>query len=1039
MNKKKFSDYIKAFDFKNLFIDLGWDNYSGKEYLSVDDSSFELQGIVEKKGFVIAQCSLCSDGSIPVGNIRKKIENAFRKHHHEHLIIYENAQKTRQIWQYVVHEPDKPRKTREIQYSKDQDPEILYQRARGLLFSLDEEENITLIDVTTRFRENFAQNTEQVTKKFYTEFKNQHNVFLSFISGIDDLISDEENKNKQWYTSLMLNRLMFCYFIQKRGYLDQNIHYLREKFHEVKSKAGDDKFYSFYRSFLLELFHKGLGQPENIRELSVELGIIPYLDGGLFDVHELERQFDEINIADQAFEKIFSFFDQWNWHLDTRVESSGRDINPDVIGYIFEKYINDRAAMGAYYTKEDITEYIGKNTIIPCLFDKVRKEYPAAFARNSYIWTHLRASGDAYIYDAVKKGIPEGQDLFSDLPEEIKAGFVPDLEQQKVTDETTVHLWEIRKCWNKKAHEGIALPTETYRELIERRKRYAKLKSAIEQSQITEINDFITHNLNIRQFAQDILESIDDPEFIKYFFKALQSITILDPTCGSGAFLFAALNILEPLYETCIERMEQFTSEKARKYRFFHEVLAEANSVDHPNLNYYIYKTIILRNLYGVDIMNEAVEIAKLRLFLKMVGAVDISIRKPNMGLEPLPDVDFNIRSGNTLVGFASENNFKKVVRDKSKILSTQIIPRFEDEFLLTAKDFKNFQNSQLKMNKTEDTYEKAKDELRKRLNDLNEKLNEYLALTYGIDREKQKSRYTEWLNSHQPFNWFAEFYEIINGRGGFDVVIGNPPYIAITKINYQIKNDRFIVSDLYGYIIKRVFSILSSNARHGFIVMHNLAFSHSFRQVRSAIMDNSAVSWFSFFARIPAGLFSGDVRVRNCIYLIDKVKKEKKISYTTRIHRWFAGSRPFLMDKIKYVIFSSANKIPMFNDQTLSDFFPNMQGKPLQMFVNSSSSNVLYYKQSAYNWISVSCKPAPCYSDNGKEIPQSQVKAINILNREIKNYLLLLFNGDWQFVLSRPLTRGGSFFEKCQKKKRPPWLKGLFKSEMPKEAMHVS
>ncbi|MDM8515592.1 hypothetical protein QUF76_05280 [Desulfobacterales bacterium HSG16] len=697
MNKKKFSSYVKKFDFKGLFIDLGWDNYySGQIPITADENTFEIHGIVEKRGFVIVLCPPCAGGEIPLSKTRKKIENNFKKIHHEHLIIYTDKAQTKQIWQFVIQEPDKPRKTREIQYAIEQDPEILYQRARGLLFTLDEEENITLIDVIARFKENFAKNTETVTKKFYTEFKKHHNAFLSFISGIDDSIVDKKNKSKQWYASLMMNRLMFCYFIQKRGYLDNNIHYLQDKLKQVKSKAGKNKFYGFYQNFLLELFHKGLGQPEKKRKLSVKLGKIPYLNGGLFDVHELERQFGKIRIKDEAFEKIFDFFDQWNWHLDTRVESSGKDINPDVIGYIFEKYINDRAAMGAYYTKEDITDYIGKNTIIPFLLDKVKNAYPKVFKTEGFIWSFLKASGDTYIYDAVKKGVPQNGDLFGDLPNEIKAGFLPEIEKKTVKNSKSPHLWERRKCWNKKAPQEIALPTETFREMIERRKRCAKIKLKIENGEITKTNDFITYNLNIRQFVQDVLENIDDSDFIRHFYKALKSVTILDPTCGSGAFLFAALNILEPLYETCIERMEQFTDENQnpRKYKFFQYVLSEVKSEEHPNLGYYIYKTIILNNLYGVDIMHEAVEIAKLRLFLKMVGAVDINIRKPNYGLEPLPDVDFNIRAGNTLVGFASEDDFKKAVEDKEPIFAPQIIPEFEDEFVITAKAFKNFHST---------------------------------------------------------------------------------------------------------------------------------------------------------------------------------------------------------------------------------------------------------------------------------------------------------------------------------------------------------
>jgi hypothetical protein len=81
---------------------------------------------------------------------------------------------------------------------------------------------------------------------------------------------------------------------------------------------------------------------------------VPYLNGGLFDVHQIEQYYQNINIPDLAFKRIFDFFDQYDWHLDTNIKASGKDITPMLSA--IEKYINDRASMGAYYTKEDITE-----------------------------------------------------------------------------------------------------------------------------------------------------------------------------------------------------------------------------------------------------------------------------------------------------------------------------------------------------------------------------------------------------------------------------------------------------------------------------------------------------------------------------------------------------------------------------------------------------------------------------------------------------------------------------------------------------------
>ena len=991
LNKKKFSNYIKSFDFKKLFVDLGWNNYSSEIPLGVDDEVFKLSGLVEKRGFVIVLCPSADNGVIPLHSSRKKIENQFSKLHQEHLIIYKNKDKTKQIWQFVIHEKEKPRRVHEIPYNIDQDPEILYQRARGLLFTLDEEENITLVDVIARFKEGFGKNTEQVTKKFYDEFKKHHTSFLDFIKGIDDSIKIQDNKNKQWYASLMLSRLMFCYFIQKRGYLDNDLNYLQNKLKEVKQKEGKNIFYSFYRDFLLQLFHQGLGQPQNTRRLTVDLGNIPYLDGGLFDVHVLERQFENIKIKDDAFEKIFNFFDQWNWHLDTSVEASGRDINPDVIGYIFEKYINDRSAMGAYYTKEDITDYIGKNTIVPFLFDKVKREYPKAFKSNGYLWAYLRNSSDTYIYEAVKKRVPEATKSYS--PQRIEELTIPEniaigLDTQKP------ELLERRKEWNTKTPVEYALPTEIWRETIDRWKRYFEVKNKITSGEITEINDFITYNLNIRQFAQDILENTDDPDLIRHFYKAIHSITILDPTCGSGAFLFAALNILEPLYETCIERMEQFTSEAPRKYKYFHEVLAEVNSEEHPNLRYYIYKTIILNNLYGVDIMHEAVEIAKLRLFLKMVGAVDMNLRKPNFGLEPLPDIDFNIRAGNTLVGFATEKELKNAIqydaRGNMRMDFGGKLGKFKEECQIVATAFKRFQDAQLIIDKGEDTHKKAKAELQNRLTTLNEKLNGYLASTYGIDKNnildenKFNKKYWEWYSSHQPFHWFAEFYEIISGSGGFDVVIGNPPYLEFKQIEYNL-NDYISSSTLavHAVCMERSFVLKTIEGNVGMIVPLSLVSTQRMKLIQDIIEKNGYTLYANFSWR-PAKLFDTVNRALT-IYVSNH---DNTIScFSNNYLKWTSENRDSLLETLNFTeVDVKRNEIWVPKISTVKE--RSILGKIKQksqflgQYIKKRGSPLFYRSDGGLYW-KVFTPEAPKFIANGKTGHSTREKTIYLSNQQ--------------------------------------------------------
>lgn len=179
---------------------------------------------------------------------------------------------------------------------------------------MEEEEQLTHLEITGKAKAAF--DVDKVTKKFYERFKAEHAAFLKFIKGI------KSRADLEWYTSLMLNRLMFVYFIQKKGFLDGDTNYLQNRMRLVREAKGKDKFLTFYSYFLVRLFHDGLGKSPEDRKLNRDLekllGKVPYLNGGFFEVHQLEERNKEIDIPDKAFEKLFAFFDEFRWHLDER-------------------------------------------------------------------------------------------------------------------------------------------------------------------------------------------------------------------------------------------------------------------------------------------------------------------------------------------------------------------------------------------------------------------------------------------------------------------------------------------------------------------------------------------------------------------------------------------------------------------------------------------------------------------------------------------------------------------------------------------------
>jgi hypothetical protein len=985
--------YLKDFNFKALFIEeLGWDHYPSVLEAFVDGQTYALTSIAQKRGMVAYIHAPKGDGVSPDYPTRRKIERQVSKSVHEHLIIYTDKDKKFQTWQWVKREAGKPTQCREHTYYSNQPGDALIQKLNTIAFSLAEEEGLTIVDVASRVRAGF--DVDRVTKRFYDRFKSEHGAFLKFLEGIPD------EEMQRWYASVMLNRLMFIYFIQKKGFLDNNINYLRDKLIETK-KRGKDRF---YKDFLCPLFFEGFAKKEHERKPAINqlLGRVPFLNGGIFQPHQLEELYGKsIHIVDAAFEKLFSFFDQYQWHLDERPLRADNEINPDVLGYIFEKYVNQKQ-MGAYYTKEDITEYISKNTIIPYLFDEARTKCKIAFvgansgSPDSTIWCFLQADPDRYIYDAVKKGV--------DLPLPAKIG---------------VGLNDVSKRteWNKPAPEEYALPTEIWREVVARRQRYEEVRNKLINGGIQDINDLITYNLNIRQFAQDVIENCESTELLRAFWHAIEEVTILDPTCGSGAFLFAALNILEPLYEACLDRMEVFldeldrSGEKHRPEKFgdFRKVLDQIKK--HPNRRYFIFKSIIVNNLYGVDIMEEAIEICKLRLFLKLVAQIEIV-----EDIEPLPDIDFNIRAGNTLVGYATYDEVKKAVLGdaQGKFDLGKDMQRIDEKAQDVDRLFALFRQQQTELDGEVTAADKQ--ELRKRLKALEDELNHYLAGEYKIDPNK-KTDYEKWLSSHKPFHWFIDFYGIVKA-GGFDVIIGNPPYVEYGKVkhDYTVRGYQTeSCSNLYAFMMESSIGLLQANGRFGMIVPISFACSDRMAPARKEMQCFNI--WISNFAIRPQPLFA-DIMQRNAIVIAHPIKEKHRKLFSTNYLRWTSVEREYLFRRLWFAevsgLLSNDGIIPKISTNPEIHILKTMMEKPASRIgqLRNMKCETLYFHDSGESYWTKTLWKKPAAYRNGVRVEPSQWFPLEV-NVEDSPFIYILLNSNILYWLwttytdCRHMTKG--------------------------------
>jgi hypothetical protein len=986
-------ELLIKFRFKELFNELGWDSPAQQQpyTVAIGGDDWLLDVVAHKKGVQVLQCRPDADGRLADYATRQKIERKITPDVREHLIVFTDQAQTRQVWQWVSRKQGETVQYREVVFNKGEAPELLTQKLSRLQFTLDEENQLNVVLVGDRVDDSAPR--EKVTKKFYGDFEKQRKAFAEFIDGIP-LTGKDISEDQRWYTAVLIDRLMFLWFLQEKSFLDGKKDYLQSRLTEHLEAKHE---VSFYKSFLAPLFFRGFAEERtaaNRTSIEAAFGNVPYLNGGLFAQHQLEQRYGEaLDVADAAFVKLFAFFDDWEWHLDERPLKSGNEINPDVLGYIFEKFVNQKQ-MGAYYTKEDITDYIGKNTIIPCLLAKVRAEHPAAF--DALVWPLLQQSGDAYIYPAMLKGVDIA------YPADISNGLHTE----------TPDLLARRKPWNKRADDASSLPTEIWRETIARHQRTREVRAKLASGELRDVGDLITYNLDIRQFAQDLIERCTDVALLKSFWFALagrlprnntdrfrHGLSVLDPTCGSGAFLFAALNILKPLYDATLRTLQAVRSDaliagespQPEKWDEVDDLLARfAAAGSERAQDYAVIKHIIVNNLYGVDIEEQATEIAKLRLFLKLVALLE-----PGDDIEPLPDIDFNIRHGNTLVGYATADETEKAVKGAKQGNLLFSDPWEDIRIRLDEVEVKynNFQIQQVQRGGHVPPADKL--ELEDKLDELEALLNYHLAREYGINTTKPRD-YEAWKLSHQPFHWYVDFYPLM-AAGGFDAVIGNPPYVEYSKVRDQYKVMSYLApfaSNLYAAICHRSCTLSKPGGHIAQIVPVSLPSTDRMEAIRHFLMSRHSIHFISFGTR-PGKLFDG-AEQRLTIFIQTPFKTVSQL-FSGGYKKWSHEERPSLFQVIDFTHTAPVNDRkaiwPKVQGQVEWEVFKKMQTFPSLVSTGKlSTGSKLFYKNTGLRYFNTVTRRSPKCKINGIATTSSRETTVSVVPeyREVVHCVLL-------------------------------------------------
>jgi hypothetical protein len=388
--------------------------------------------------------------------------------------------------------------------------------------------------------------------------------------------------------------------------------------------------------------------------------------------------------------------------------------------------------------------------------------------------------------------------------------------------------------------------------------------------------------------------------------------------------------------------------------------------------------------------MTEATEIAKLRLFLKMVAVVEANRRLPNLGLDPLPDIDFNIRCGNTLVGYASED---EVVRGSSADMFTQAEFRKKVELELekVSMAYNHFRTQQLADADDRIAFKTAKNELSSRLSELTNMLDHQLFSASG------RPDFDDWEASHQPFHWIAEYYQIIQGNGGFDVIIGNPPYVTFTdnSLPYAPKNYKtYITKNLFALVAERCISLSSKLSMIGYIIPLSGMSISGFESLQKLIY-NGYFSWSSYYSgdRNPSELFTG-VKIRAGIYIGHRSQGDA-CKYVTKYIKYYSIERDYLFSKIDYIKCINTISAPKLHSLVGRSVIEKINNQNKKLSSEFNAESCFYYHAAPISW-NKALNDLLYLENHGLNIADSYKK--KSISKKYRDFAFLLINSSLFF-----------------------------------------
>ena len=592
-----------------------------------------------------------------------------------------------------------------------------------------------------------------VTKCFYDEYRRHYeharDVIRQYNPGVGDFYYPDK---LHAFTQRLLGRLMFLYFLQRKGWLGGESRFLTDLYRFIQrqhngERTDDGETFYFYREVLEPLFFETLNKerPGNITHWKDIR--IPYLNGGLFD--NARDPAGPVVIPDALFDPndidgLLNFFNRYNFTVadDTPLEQDVA-VDPEMLGKVFENMLEeqDRGQSGSFYTPRSIVSYMCQESL-------------AGYLEES-----------------------------ADVPRSITTAlFDPDVQAALLPDEAT---------------------------------------------------------------------RMDH---------ALDSLTVLDPAVGSGSFLVGMMNEIIRL--------------RRAAYAAQHPAASDPSSLIVSNWK----EAIISETLYGVDIKPEAIEIAQLRLWLALV--VDQSLEQAR----PLPNLDYKLMAGNSLIDTIDG---EYVLTENAMETADEVVTPTQPSLGLFEPDKERHKLSELYreyFHAKPDARKNLKPEIRNQerrivrialsdkaevLEQIKNQLTKLSAASNGRLKASDERRLNaavtklakitelqeelEKPNYSLPFFLYRlHFSDVFKRKGGFDIVVANPPYVRgelLGELKQELKLSSVYngvyagTADLYVYFYAKGYDLLNSHGQLAYVTSNKYLRANYGKGLRQFLSDNLSLN----------------------------------------------------------------------------------------------------------------------------------------------------------------------------------------------------